>query len=168
MSEKIQEFTHFNEAGRGKMVDVSEKKESHRVATARGSISMNKETFEKVVAGTMKKGDVLGVAQVAGIMAVKRTADLIPMCHNIFISGSDINFEMDEKNSKINIIATVKNTGQTGVEIEALTAVSVTALTIYDMCKAIDKEMVIEEIYLEEKTGGKSGRFVHERKQEKK
>jgi cyclic pyranopterin phosphate synthase len=160
----MDELTHFNEAGRGKMVDVSDKQESHRVAIARGSIKMKKETFARVAAGTMKKGDVLGVAQVAGIMGVKKTADLIPMCHNIFISGSDIDFEMDEKNNRIGIVATVKNTGQTGVEMEALTAVSVTALTIYDMCKAIDKEMVIEEIYLEEKTGGKSGRFVHSRK----
>ncbi|MGD9475738.1 MAG: cyclic pyranopterin monophosphate synthase MoaC [Eubacteriaceae bacterium] len=160
----MDELTHFNEAGRGKMVDVSDKQESHRVAIARGSIKMKKETFERIAAGTMKKGDVLGVAQVAGIMGVKKTADLIPMCHNIFISGSDIDFEMDDVNYKIGIVATVKNTGQTGVEMEALTAVSVAALTIYDMCKAIDKEMVIEEIYLEEKSGGKSGRFVHSRK----
>lgn len=164
MNKTEEELTHFNEAGRGRMVDVSEKKETQRVAVARGSISMKKETFERVAQGKMKKGDVLGVAQVAGIMAVKRTADLIPMCHNIFISGSDIDFEMDPENNRIKIAATVKNTGQTGVEMEALTAVTVTALTIYDMCKAIDKEMVIEEVYLEEKSGGKSGLFVNSRK----
>lgn len=155
------EFTHFNEAGRSKMVDVTEKKSSERVAIARGSISMKKETLQKVIEGQMKKGDVLGVAQIAGIMGVKRTSDLIPMCHNIFISGSDIEFEIDEENSRILIEATVKNTGQTGVEMEALTAVSIAALTIYDMCKAVDKEMTIETIYLAKKTGGKTGVFIN-------
>ncbi|AFA48208.1 cyclic pyranopterin monophosphate synthase MoaC [Acetobacterium woodii] len=155
------EFTHFNEAGRGKMVDVSEKKSNARVAIAKGAIAMKKETLQKIIDGQMKKGDVLGVAQIAGIMGVKRTADLIPMCHNIFISGSDINFEIDKENSRILIEATVKNTGQTGVEMEALTAVSVAALTIYDMCKAVDKEMTIESIYLAKKTGGKSGVFIN-------
>ncbi|WP_373483756.1 cyclic pyranopterin monophosphate synthase MoaC [Acetobacterium sp.] len=165
MDKEILEFTHFNDAGRSKMVDVSEKKSSERVAIAKGAITMNKETLQKVIAGQMKKGDVLGVAQIAGIMGVKRTADLIPMCHNIFISGSDIDFEIDEANSRILIEATVKNTGQTGVEMEALTAVSVAALTIYDMCKAVDKEMTIEEIYLAKKTGGKSGEFINPKHQ---
>ncbi|MBP8031027.1 MAG: cyclic pyranopterin monophosphate synthase MoaC [Acetobacterium sp.] len=159
------EFTHFNEAGRSKMVDVSDKKSTERVAIAKGAITMKKETLQKVIAGQMKKGDVLGVAQIAGIMGVKRTADLIPMCHNIFISGSDIDFEIDEPNSRILIAATVKNTGQTGVEMEALTAVSVAALTIYDMCKAVDKEMTIEAIYLAKKTGGKSGEFINPKHQ---
>ena len=165
MDEEILEFTHFNEAGRSKMVDVSEKKSTERVAIAKGAITMKKETLQKVMAGQMKKGDVLGVAQIAGIKGVKRTADLIPMCHNIFISGSDIDFEIDEANSRILIEATVKNTGQTGVEMEALTAVSVAALTIYDMCKAVDKEMTIEAIYLAKKTGGKSGEFINSKHQ---
>lgn len=161
MEKENLDFTHFNEAGRGKMVDVTEKKSSERVAIAKGSISMKKETLNKIIEGQMKKGDVLGVAQVAGIMGVKRTADIIPMCHNIFISGSDIDFEIDAENARILIQATVKNTGQTGVEMEALTAVSVAALTIYDMCKAVDKEMTIEQIYLAKKTGGKSGVFIN-------
>ncbi|MBC3900164.1 cyclic pyranopterin monophosphate synthase MoaC [Acetobacterium malicum] len=165
MDEEVLEFTHFNEAGRSKMVDVSDKKSTERVAVAKGAITMKKETLQKVIAGQMKKGDVLGVAQIAGIMGVKRTADLIPMCHNIFISGSDIDFEIDEANSRILIAATVKNTGQTGVEMEALTAVSVAALTIYDMCKAVDKEMTIEAIYLAKKTGGKSGEFINPKHQ---
>ncbi|PKM48289.1 MAG: cyclic pyranopterin monophosphate synthase MoaC [Firmicutes bacterium HGW-Firmicutes-6] len=165
MDDEILEFTHFNEAGRSKMVDVSEKRSTERVAVAKGAITMKKETLQKVIAGQMKKGDVLGVAQIAGIMGVKRTADLIPMCHNIFISGSDIDFEIDEPNSRILIEATVKNTGQTGVEMEALTAVSVAALTIYDMCKAVDKEMTIEAIYLAKKTGGKSGEFINSKHQ---
>ncbi|WP_296557679.1 cyclic pyranopterin monophosphate synthase MoaC [uncultured Acetobacterium sp.] len=161
MDKEILEFTHFNDAGRSKMVDVTEKKSTQRVAIAKGAITMKKETLQKVIDGQMKKGDVLGVAQIAGIMGVKRTADLIPMCHNIFISGSDIDFEIDELNSRILIEATVKNSGQTGVEMEALTAVSVAALTIYDMCKAVDKEMTIETIYLAKKTGGKSGEFIN-------
>ncbi|MDK2940965.1 MAG: cyclic pyranopterin monophosphate synthase [Acetobacterium sp.] len=161
MDKEILEFTHFNDAGRSKMVDVSEKKSTTRVAVAKGAITMKKETLQKIIDGQMKKGDVLGVAQIAGIMGVKRTADLIPMCHNIFISGSDIDFEIDEVNSRILIEATVKNSGQTGVEMEALTAVSVAALTIYDMCKAVDKEMTIETIYLAKKTGGKSGEFIN-------
>jgi len=161
MDKEILEFTHFNDAGRSKMVDVSEKKSTTRVAVAKGAITMKKETLQKIIDGQMKKGDVLGVAQIAGIMGVKRTADLIPMCHNIFISGSDIDFEIDEVNSRILIEATVKNRGQTGVEMEALMAVSVAALTIYDMCKAVDKEMTIETIYLAKKTGGKSGEFIN-------
>jgi len=161
MDKEILEFTHFNDAGRSKMVDVSEKKSTTRVAVAKGAITMKKETLQKIIDGQMKKGDVLGVAQIAGIMGVKRTADLIPMCHNIFISGSDIDFEIDEVNSRILIEATVKNSGQTGVEMEALMAVSVAALTIYDMCKAVDKEMTIETIYLAKKTGGKSGEFIN-------
>lgn len=156
------EFTHFNKAGRSRMVDVTEKGITDRVAIARGVITMKPETLKKVLEGQMKKGDVLGVAQIAGIMGVKRTSELIPMCHNIFISGSDLNFEIDEENSKIVIEATVKNSGQTGVEMEALTAVSIAALTIYDMCKAVDKEMVIGEICVMKKSGGKSGTFVRE------
>lgn len=158
---KKDELTHFDEAGRGQIVDVSEKKATNRLAIACGAISMKKETLQKIIDGEMKKGDVLAVAQVAGMMAVKRTPDLIPMCHNIFISGSAIEFEIDRLHSQVKIKASVKNTGQTGVEIEALTAVSITALTIYDMCKAIDREMIIEKIYLKEKSGGQSGKFIH-------
>jgi len=166
MEKENTEFTHFNEAGRSRMVDVSEKNITERVAVAKGAISMKPETLKKIMAGQMKKGDVLGVAQIAGIMGVKRTSDLIPMCHNIFISGSDIAFEIDEANAIINIEATVKNTGKTGVEIEALMAVSVAALTIYDMCKAVDREMVISEICVMKKSGGKSGTFIRNKKLE--
>ena len=166
MDKENNEFTHFNEAGRSRMVDVSKKDVTERVAVAKGSITMKPETLTKIMAGQMKKGDVLGVAQIAGIMGVKRTADLIPMCHNIFISGSDIAFEIDEAKARITIEATVKNTGKTGVEMEALTAVSVAALTIYDMCKAIDREMMISEICLMKKSGGKSGIFIRAEKLE--
>ena len=162
MEKENLEFTHFNEAGRGRMVDVSEKNVTERVAVAKGAIRMQKETLQKIIDGQMKKGDVLGVAQIAGIMGVKHTAELIPMCHNIFISGSDIAFEIDQEHSRILIEATVKNTGQTGVEMEALTAVSITALTIYDMCKAIDRGMTIEKIFLAQKSGGKSGVFINQ------
>lgn len=162
MEKENLEFTHFNEAGRGRMVDVSEKNVTERVAVAKGAIRMQKETLQKIIDGQMKKGDVLGVAQIAGIMGVKHTAELIPMCHNIFISGSDIAFEIDQEHSRILIEATVKNTGQTGVEMEALTAVSIAALTIYDMCKAIDRGMTIEKIFLAQKSGGKSGVFINQ------
>ena len=162
MEKENLEFTHFNKAGRGRMVDVSEKNVTERVAVAKGAIRMQKETLQKIIDGQMKKGDVLGVAQIAGIMGVKHTAELIPMCHNIFISGSDIAFEIDQEHSRILIEATVKNTGQTGVEMEALTAVSIAALTIYDMCKAIDRGMTIEKIFLAQKSGGKSGVFINQ------
>lgn len=154
------EFTHFNENGKARMVDVGEKNETKRVAIARGTIKMNRETLNKVKDGQMKKGDVLSVAQVAGIMGAKKTSDIIPMCHNILINGVDLNFEIDEENSAINIEAEARTTGKTGVEMEALSAVSIAALTIYDMCKAIDKEMVINNIRLVKKTGGKSGEFI--------
>ena len=154
------EFTHFNEKGRAHMVNVSEKSETKRVAIARGTIKMKKETVSLIKDGLIKKGDVLSVAQVGGIMGVKRTSDLIPMCHNIFITGSDINFNIGE--DEIEIEATVSTVGKTGVEMEALTAVTTAALTIYDMCKAADKEMVIENIRLIKKTGGKSGEYIRE------
>ncbi|MFU0825092.1 cyclic pyranopterin monophosphate synthase MoaC [Clostridium sp.] len=154
------EFTHFNENGKARMVDVGEKNDTKRVAVARGTVRMNKETLIKVKEGQMKKGDVLAVAQVAGIMGAKRTSDVIPMCHNILINGVDLNFKIDEDNSAINIEAEARTTGKTGVEMEALTAVSIAALTIYDMCKAIDKGMVIDNIRLVKKTGGKSGEFI--------
>lgn len=148
------DFTHFNENGRARMVDVSEKDETKRVAVARGYIKMAKETIQAVTDGRIKKGDVLSVAQVGGICGAKKTWDLIPMCHNILLTGADINFEIDE--DRIWIEAAVKTTGKTGVEMEALTAVTVAALTIYDMCKAIDKHMIIGDVKLISKTGGKS------------
>lgn len=148
------DFTHFNENGRARMVDVSEKNETKRVAVARGYIQMAEETIQTVTAGKIKKGDVLSVAQVGGICGAKKTWDLIPMCHNILLTGADINFEIEK--DRIWIEAAVKTTGKTGVEMEALTAVSVAALTIYDMCKAIDKHMIIGDIKLISKTGGKS------------
>lgn len=153
------DLTHINDQGRARMVDVSDKEETNREAIARGYVYMNKETLERISEGTMKKGDVLSVAQVAGIMGAKLTSSIIPMCHPIMISGCDIIFKLDFENNKIEIIATVKNSGQTGVEMEALTAVSIAGLTIYDMCKAIDKEMIISDVMLLKKSGGKSGIF---------
>ncbi|MDK2917920.1 MAG: cyclic pyranopterin monophosphate synthase [Candidatus Petromonas sp.] len=154
------EFTHFNENGKAKMVEVGEKSDTNRVAVARGSIKMNKSTLDMIKEGQMKKGDVLAVAQVAGIMGAKKTSDIIPMCHNIFLTGADIRFEIDDVYSGIHIEAEVKTIGKTGVEMEALTAVSTVALTIYDMCKAVDKDMVIENIRLIKKSGGKSGDYM--------
>jgi cyclic pyranopterin phosphate synthase len=153
------ELTHINQEGRAKMVDVSEKLDTVRVAVAVGSISMKKETLERIKEGTISKGDVLAVAQVGGIMGAKSTSQIIPMCHAIMISGCDISFKIDIENTKIEITATTKTVGKTGIEMEALTAVSVAALTIYDMCKAIDREMVINNISLLKKSGGKSGTF---------
>lgn len=152
------EFTHFNEEGRAHMVEVGHKEDTKRVAIARGKIRMKRETVEKVKEGLIEKGDVLSVAQVAGIMGAKKTSDLIPMCHNINLTGVDIRFNILEET--IEVEAEVKTIGKTGVEMEALTAVSITCLTIYDMCKAIDKDMIIEDIKLMKKTGGKSGDYV--------
>ncbi|AKS38796.1 molybdenum cofactor biosynthesis protein C [Anoxybacillus gonensis] len=154
-------FTHFNEQGRAKMVDISEKGETVRTACAMSRVIVSKEVYEKIVRSEVKKGDVLAVAQVAGIMAAKRTADLIPMCHPISLTGVDISFtwQVKETNYELQIEAFVKTKGSTGVEMEALTAASICALTIYDMCKAIDKGIVIGSTYLVEKTGGKSGNF---------
>lgn len=153
------ELTHINEEGRAKIVDISEKKETVREAVAIGYVSMKRETLERVKEGSISKGDVLAVAQVGGIMGAKNTPQIIPMCHPIMISGCDINFKMDFENSRIEIIATTKTVGKTGIEMEALTAVSTAALTIYDMCKAIDREMIINNIMLIRKNGGKSGIF---------
>ncbi|HMK56482.1 MAG TPA: cyclic pyranopterin monophosphate synthase MoaC [Dissulfurispiraceae bacterium] len=152
-------LSHFDEKGRARMVDVTEKAVTSRVAVACGSISMKAATLKLIEQGKVEKGDVLGVARVAGIMAAKKTSELIPMCHPLNISSVNVDFVIDGRNNKVDINATVKVTGQTGVEMEALTAVSVAALTIYDMCKAVDKEMVISEIMLLEKSGGKSGHF---------
>lgn len=153
------DLTHINEQGRAKMVDISDKKETFREAVAYGNIYMKKETLEKIKEGAVKKGDVLSVAQVAGIMGLKKTSDIIPMCHPIMISGCDIKFNLNFDENKVEITATVKNIGQTGVEMEALTAVAVAGLTIYDMCKAIDREMIISDIMLMKKLGGSSGLF---------
>ena len=157
-------FTHFNEQGRANMVDISEKAETTRVATAASSIEVNKETYDKITSQEVGKGDVLAVSQIAGIMAAKKTSDLIPMCHPLFIKGVNIEFNWAEKEGKYRLLieATVKTKGSTGVEMEALTAASVCALTAYDMCKAIDKGMVIGPTYLLTKTGGKSGDFTRE------
>jgi len=157
----MSEFTHFDAAGNAVMVDVSEKQATTRVAIAKACISMSEETFKAIENGDIGKGDVLGVARVAGIMAAKRTSDLIPMCHPLMLTKATVDFELED--NKVSIEALVKTTGQTGVEMEALTAATTAALTIYDMCKAMDKKMVIEEVYLAKKTGGKSGVFTHER-----
>lgn len=151
------EFTHFNEYGKAKMVDVSEKNETKRVAIAKGSIKMKPETIEMIKDNKMKKGDVLSVAQIGGITGAKKTWDIIPMCHNIFLTGSDIKFTVLE--NEIEVEATVSTVGKTGVEMEALTAVSTAMLTIYDMCKAVDKDMVIGNIRVMKKIGGKSGEY---------
>jgi len=156
------EFTHFNEDGKARMVNVGEKPDTERQAVARGYISMKPETYKMILEGRAKKGDVLAVAQVAGIMAAKETSRLIPMCHNIFLTGVDIKFEFFEEQSTIGVEAIVRTVGKTGVEMEALTAVSVACLTIYDMCKAVDRGMVIKNIHLIEKSGGKSGHFTRE------
>lgn len=154
------DFTHLNEEGRARMVDVSDKEDTKREAVACGSVFMKPETLSLIKEGRIKKGDVLAVAQVAGIQGAKRTSDMIPMCHNIFLSGSDLSFQLDEEKGEVYIQAKVTCTCKTGVEMEALTAVSMAALTIYDMCKAVDREMVISNIMLLEKKGGKSGVFV--------
>jgi len=152
-------FTHFDEKGNAVMVDVSEKKETVRVATAISNIKISKETLDKIKSNDVSKGDVLGVARIAGINASKKTSDLIPMCHPLLISSSSVDFEIDEEKLNIKVISTVKITGKTGVEMEALTSCTVASLTIYDMCKAIDKRIVIKDTYLLRKTGGKSGEF---------
>lgn len=155
-----QEFTHFDAAGNARMVDVSDKGETVRQAIAAGLITMSAPAYEMIRKGTVKKGDVLGVARIAGIMAAKKVDQLIPLCHPLMITGVDISFSFQDELCSIEMTATVSITGRTGVEMEALTAVSVAALTIYDMCKAIDKTMVISDIRLLRKSGGKSGLFV--------
>lgn len=154
-------LTHFNSEGRAKMVDISDKEVSSRVAIARSSIFISKEVYDAIQNQKIKKGDVLSVAQVAGIMAAKQTSSLIPMCHPIPISGVNITFDWEEseKDIELKIQSEVKTVGSTGVEMEALTAASITALTIYDMCKAVDKSITIGSTYLLEKSGGKSGDF---------
>ena len=156
------ELTHFNESGRARMVDVSAKNETLRIAKATATVITNPNTYAMIKDGKMKKGDVLAVAQVAGIMGAKRTPDIIPMCHPIVISGVDIDFELDDDACSITIISTARCTGQTGIEMEALSAASIAALTIYDMCKAVQRDIRIEGIHLLEKSGGKSGDYKYE------
>ena len=156
------ELNHFDSKGNAIMVDVTEKNVTQRQAIARGKIFVNIETYDRILQGNMAKGDVLAVARVAGIMATKKTSELIPMCHPLMLTKSQIDFEFNEEEKSITAISLVKLAGQTGVEMEALTGVNVALLTIYDMCKAIDKNMVISDIHLVEKTGGKSGKFTFE------
>lgn len=156
------DFTHFDDRGGSRMVDVGEKDVTVRTATAAARVLVSRETLTLIRTGGMKKGDVLGVAQVAGIMGAKRTPELIPMCHPILLSGVDLDLTLDEQRCSVEIRATVRCTGRTGVEMEALTAVSAAALTVYDMCKAVQKDMVITDVRLLEKTGGVHGDFYRE------
>ncbi|CAN5506751.1 cyclic pyranopterin monophosphate synthase MoaC [soil metagenome] len=156
-------LTHLDEQGNARMVDVSGKDATTRIAVAKGRITMRKETLELIRWGMAKKGDVIAAARIAGIMAAKKTHELIPLCHPLMISSIAVDFAFDEAGTAIDIAATVKVEGKTGVEMEALTAVSVAALTIYDMCKAADRGMRIGDIRLAEKSGGKSGRYTEER-----
>lgn len=158
----MSELTHFDASGAAHMVDVSEKDTTDRIAVAKGAVRMARATYEMICDGTAKKGDVIGVARLAGIMGAKRTADLIPLCHPLPITKVALDLVPDDNTSSIQITATVKTSGQTGVEMEALTAVSVAALTLYDMVKAVDKSMVIEAIRVTLKDGGKSGRIEAE------
>ena len=153
------DFTHFNDQGRAKMVDVGEKPPTRRTATAAARVLVNADTFALIRSGGMKKGDVLTVAQVAGVMGAKRTPELIPMCHPILMDGIDLSLRLDEERCSVEIQATVSCDGRTGVEMEALTAASTAALTVYDMCKAVQKDMVITDIRLIRKTGGVHGDF---------
>ena len=159
------DFTHFGEEGRAKMVDVGEKDPSCRCAEAGARVLVSRETFELIRTGGMKKGDVLTVAQVAGIMGAKRTPELIPMCHPILMQGADLSLRLDEERCAVDIRATVRCEGRTGVEMEALTAASVAALTVYDMCKAVQKDMVITDLRLISKSGGVHGDYHREEEQ---
>lgn len=158
MSEPL---NHFNARGEAHMVDVGDKKDTHRCAVAEGYIKMQPETLERILEGGNKKGDVLAVARVAGIMAAKKTPDLIPLCHPLALTHIDIEFIPDEKNSSISCKAEVETVGATGVEMEALTAVHISLLTVYDMCKAMDRGMVVSDIHLLSKSGGKSGNWQY-------
>ena len=161
----MSELTHFNEQGRARMVDVTEKAVTHRRAVAAGEIHMAPETLQNIKYGTLKKGDVLAVAQVAGIQAAKHNWELIPMCHPLPIQKCSVDFETDEDAGVIRVFCTVKTEGKTGVEMEALTGVSTALLTIYDMCKAMDRGMVIRDIHILEKDGGKSGHYIYQKEE---
>ena len=160
----MEDFTHFNEQGRAKMVDVGQKPISQRVAVAAGRVLVNEQTFGLIASGGMKKGDVLTVAQIAGVMGAKRTPDLLPMCHPILMDGIDLELGLNRERLAVEITAKVSCDGRTGVEMEALTAVSVAALTVYDMCKAVQKDMVITDIRLLQKNGGVHGDYRREDK----
>ena len=151
------EFNHFNSSGKAHMVDVGGKADTKRSATASGIISMNKDTLTKITSGNAKKGDVLGIARIAGIQATKKTSELIPLCHPLGLTHVSVDFSIDKKINSISCSATAETTGKTGVEMEALMAVTVALLTIYDMCKAIDRGMEIKNVFLDKKSGGKSG-----------
>ncbi|MDB4456216.1 cyclic pyranopterin monophosphate synthase MoaC [bacterium] len=153
------DLTHLNAAGEAHMVDISAKIDSHRLASAGATVTLGAAAFEQLIQGNNKKGDVIAVARIAGIQAAKKCSDLIPLCHPLMLSSVTLNFDLDDKSHCVYIRATCKITGQTGVEMEALTAVSIAALTIYDMCKAVDKSIVISDIALLEKAGGKSGHW---------
>jgi len=154
------DMTHFDQSGKAAMVDVTEKEATQRVAVARGSIRVNQAVFEAIQNGTADKGDVLGVARVAGIMAAKRTSELIPLCHPLMLTKVAVDFKLHSETCTAEAVCTAKLCGKTGVEMEALTGVSVALLTVYDMCKALDKGMELTEIYLVEKSGGKSGHYI--------
>ena len=158
----MSDFTHFNEQGRAKMVVVGDKPISQRTAVAAGRVLVNRQTFDLIRSGGMKKGDVLTVAQIAGVMGAKRTPDIIPMCHPILMDGINLELELDPERCSVEIRAAVTCDGRTGVEMEALTAVSTAALTVYDMCKAVQKDMVITDIRLIRKTGGVHGDYSRE------
>ncbi len=156
------DFTHFDHKGDARMVDVTDKGETERSATAKGSVVMEPETLGRIMSGDVKKGDVLSVARLAGVMGAKRTPDLIPLCHPLNLSSVQVDLSCDPRRNAVDITATCKLNGRTGVEMEALSAVSIAALTVYDMCKAVDRGMRITDIRLVRKTGGKSGTFEGE------
>ncbi|MBB13965.1 cyclic pyranopterin monophosphate synthase MoaC [Candidatus Poribacteria bacterium] len=158
----MEKLTHFNKKGQSRMVDVTQKEETIRIAIATGKVLAKLETLQLIADRKFSKGDVLEIARVAGIMATKRTADLIPLCHPIPVTGVEVNLSINHENQSIDIEAEVQTIGRTGVEMEALTAVSIAALTIYDMCKSVDREMEISAVYLTKKTGGKSGTFTRQ------
>lgn len=158
----MSKLTHLDELGQARMVEVGGKEFTRREAVARGEVSMRPETLDMILEGKVSKGEVFGVARVAGIMAAKKTPDLIPLCHPLALTGVDVHFRPDREHSRVEIEAKARTTGQTGVEMEALTAVSAAALAIYDMCKAVDREMVIGAVRLVLKSGGKSGTFRRE------
>ena len=160
----MEDFTHFNDQGRARMVDVSPKAVTCRTAVAAASVLVNPGTFELILSGGMKKGDVLTVAQIAGVMGAKRTPDVIPMCHPLLLNGIDLKLSLNEEKLSVEILAEISCEGKTGVEMEALTAVSVAALTVYDMCKAVQRDIRITDIRLIEKTGGIHGDYHREEK----
>lgn len=157
----MSKLTHFDADGKAIMVDVGDKETTRRVAVARGEVLMNSATLDRILDKQVEKGDVLGVARLAGIMAAKKTSELVPLCHPLLINSVEVDFTPDRDKSMVVVEATVKVNGQTGVEMEALTAVSVAALTIYDMCKAVDKTMILNNVRLVEKEGGRSGHFIN-------